>query len=381
LTAYRMLSISMLAVVLGLSRAAALEILPPPDKGKPYPGDKQTLPYEDVLDISDLVLAGTLKSVDEGKLELAVEKVLRGKFEGKEAAVAFSGKFDDPAPEADKPAVLFCLRLADGTLRLAADPPKGGGWLAEGEKLAEALVEASKDPAKGYASKDPAIRLSSAYRLASVWLAAPEGKKPKLPADIVETLIDGLRPGDLRGRNVNAASRNAIIRLLDCDINTADIAGAPYGVTLDDANRKLGADSLMKAWARAVADVKRMRLDVAGAKPRIDDAEVDRLIKRLGDKEWAVREEAQKALLAMGKEILAKLTAGAESRDAEISERCRLIIDKLNNPDGGPGGQQFQGKGFNLDRAKLFVTEETKAPVEKEGDAAGDGVVPVLDGI
>ncbi|HOX06287.1 MAG TPA: hypothetical protein PK280_07790 [Planctomycetota bacterium] len=343
-----------LAMTVGASVGLTYEVVPAPEKGKPYPGDKQTLPYEDVLDISQVVLAGTVKSAADGRLELTAVQVLRGKFEARDVVVTFSGRFGEQEPEKDKPAVVLCLLGEDGALRMAADPPKGGGWVVEGRKLAEALIEAAKDPTKGFESKDPAVKISSAYRLARAWLAAPEGRRPKLPAGLVDALIDGLNPGDLSGRNVNAASRNAINLLLDCDISQL----CRYSVTAPDADRSAWAEGVREAWAAAaVAAGKAGARAPAVDPPKGADAErVSKLIAQLGDDEWARREEAQGALRAMGRKVEAALEEGAKSKDAEISGRCAELLKALRNPrGGGETGEGAAVPAFDAKRVRALV--------------------------
>jgi hypothetical protein len=350
---HRAILVPILALALSLATASAYEVVPPPEKGKPYPGDKQTLPYEDVLDIAQVVLVGAVKSVGEGKVELTAVEVLRGKFEAKEAAVAFSGKFGEQEPEKDKSMVVVCLQDPDGTLRLAGDPPKGGGWVMEGRKLAEALLEAAKDPAKGFESKDPAVRISSAYRLSRAWLAAPEGKRPKLPTGLVDALIEGLKPEDLRGRNVNAAARNAINLLLDCDISQL----CRYSVTAPDTDRAGWVENVQAAWAVAAAAAKQ-----AGAKapvqepPKAEEAErIAKLIAQLGDAEWARREEAQGVLKGMGRKIERELEAGAKSKDAEVAGRCAELLKGLRNPRGDEPAEGPPEPVFDAKRVKALI--------------------------
>ena len=337
--------------------AAGYEVMAPPEKGTPYAGDKQTLPYEDALDVADVILAGTAKTTGNGRFELAVTRVLRGKFEKKDAAVAYAGDFAEE-PEAGKAVVLFCLEPAAGQLRLAADPPKGSGLALPGEKLVEKLLEAAKDPAKAYASADPAVKLSAAYRLARAWAAAPEGKKPALPAGLVETLIEGLAPGELRDRFVHSASRNALNLLLDADLNSNPACRYSVNDTEDGCKERAGF--VRAAWEEALAAARKQ----AGVKPPepparpADEAErVRKLIAQLGADAWDRREEAQNALRALGKAIEKELEAGAASKDPEVSERCNQLLKAIRKPAGGdePGPPRPAEPAFDLRRVRLVA--------------------------
>jgi len=236
------------------------------------------VPYEDVLDIADLALTGTVESVKDGKIELSAVRALKGKFEGAAATVAFSGSFrDGEGPEKGKPAALLCLRLEDGKLRLAGDPPKGGGFVVEGPKLAEKLLAAAADPAKAFAADDAAAKLSAAYRLSRAWLAAPEDKKPAPPEGLVETLVEGLIPGDLRGRGVNSAARDAVNALLKCEINNAPLR---YSVNAEEITRSTKGEDVKSEWDYAVRRVKALRereKEKAEGKPPPDPAKERKL--------------------------------------------------------------------------------------------------------
>ncbi len=341
----------------GSIAASSYELMPVPEKGKSYPGDKQTLPYEDILDIAQVVLSGTVKSVEGDRIELTGVQVLHGKFDGQEATVSFSGKFGEESPDKDRSIVVLCLQDADGALRLAGDPPKGGGWVTEGRKLAEALLEASRDPAKGFESKTPAVQFSSAYRLARAWQAAPEGRKPKLPAGLVKVLIAGLEPDELRDRNVNAAARNALNVLLDNDISKL----CRYSVTAPDEDRSIRTESVREAWTASVAAALKAGAKRPAAEPPKDggkESETDRaagLIAQLGETEWARREEAQEALKAMGRKIEKQLEAGTKSRDAEIAVRCQELLDGLRPQKDERSGEAPAAPLFDLKRVGALI--------------------------
>lgn len=241
----------------------AFDLVPAPEKGKPWPGNKQNLPYEDVMDTSDLIITGTVKAREDGKVKLADVKVLRGKYDKTEAEIIHASLFLESEVDKEKSATFLCLVQEDGTLRLAGDPPKGGGLVIPGPALVACLIEAAKDPAKGYESTNTAVKLSSAYRLARAWVAAPEDKKPKLPADIMDTLLEGLTSDPLRDRNVNSAARNAINLLLDADINKQ----FKYSVNAPEFTRDDKASDVKIGWRETVKAVQAQRKAKAEGKP------------------------------------------------------------------------------------------------------------------
>ena len=188
-------------LALGGSLSLAGEDPAAPAAKQPFAGDGPPIDYEDVLDRSDLVLAGKVAKLAGGQVELEDVRALRGEFTEKTARVSFTGSWAEspyPPPVAGQVGVHFCLRGKDGTLRLAGNPPRGGGFMPEGPTLAEKLLDAARDPKKGFESKDAAVRLSSACRLAKAWAAAEEGKKSDLPAGIVEVLLAGMEPATTR---------------------------------------------------------------------------------------------------------------------------------------------------------------------------------------
>ena len=348
---------------------AAYEVPAEPPKGAPYAGAQATVPYEDVLDHCELLLVGKVSKLADGRIELAVSGVLRGELKDKTAAMAFGGTWEDAsvakAPAVGEEGAFFVLRDRQGQLRLAGDPPKGGGFIEEGPALADKLLEAARDPRKGYASKDGAVRLSSAYRLARAWLAAPEDQKPELPADLVETLIGGLDPEALRGRHVNAAARNALNLLLDCDINTL----ARYSVNSSEADRKDRAGTVREIWERTALNLEERRGKVRVAQPEADAAEAAKLVQQLGAEDFDRREAAQKALAKLGKRALAQIEAGVKSKDAEIATRCEQLLATLKGapPGGSPAPETAT---FPLERAEPLVPRAKPAP-EKGPAPAG----------
>ncbi|MBA4388844.1 MAG: hypothetical protein C0404_12750 [Verrucomicrobia bacterium] len=249
-------------VMLAAVAAMAFEPVPAPDRGKPWPGNAQNIPYEDVLDVSDLVIEGTVKSFDGGRIKLTDVRSLLGRQGKAGAEVIYAGTFSDNDMDKGKSVTLICPEQTNGMLRLAGDPPKGAGLMVPGPDLLEALVVAAKDPAKGYNSTNPAVKLSSAYRLACAWVAAPADGKPKLPDDIIDTLLDGLTSDPLRDRNVNSAARNAINLLLDADINK--LFG--YSVNAPDFKRDDKASDVRIGWRQTVNAIQAQRREAAAGK-------------------------------------------------------------------------------------------------------------------
>ena len=353
--------LSVLALAPLGSAPVAGEVGPAPAEGDPFPGDGGPINYEDVLDRSDLVLAGKVTKVADGRLDLEVAKVLRGELTGKSASLSFAGSWADTPyqpPVEGQAGAFFCLRGKDGRLRLAGNPPRGGGFAAEGPELVEKLIEAARDPRQGYQSKDPAVRLSSACRLVKVWAAAEAGKRPELPADLVEVLLDGLDPGPLRGRQVNSAARYALNTLLSCDLNRL----AKYSTNQDDATRKARAALAREIWQRTVAKVQERR-GAGPARPAPDEneAKAARLVAPLGDGDYQRRETAQQALAEMGKPALKAVEEGARSKDAEIADRCRRLLETLRAGGTAPPAEVT----FDLDRAEPFIPRPAKAPAKK----------------
>jgi hypothetical protein len=298
-----------------------------PGRGEPFAGSGYMAPYERVLDHSDLVLAGKLTAVQRagvrqatprseavvvpGRFELAVEKVLKGTYTGKTATVHFGGT-GPRGIDAGRQAVLICLRTRDGKLILAGDLPEGGGLVREGPELIARLIKAAEDPPKGYLSEDFAVRLSAAYRLAMAYDAAPPGKKPKLPKDIIPTLIQGLHPDRTwRGVHVNAAARDALNVLLDCNITMM----WTYSVYHGTGRRSRHAGNVERAWQRTVKEVRRRRAAPTRKRTVIGQKMYERnlrdaraLLLRLGAKKPLDRQSAAIQLVGMpevGLDILA----------------------------------------------------------------------------
>lgn len=61
----------------------------------------------------------------------------------------------------------------------------------------------------------------------------------------------------------------------------------------------------------------------------VDQAEIERLVKALGDADFAKREAAEQKLKQIGKSALPQLRRGVGSPDLEIATRCRRIFEIL----------------------------------------------------
>lgn len=64
-------------------------------------------------------------------------------------------------------------------------------------------------------------------------------------------------------------------------------------------------------------------------------AQIDKLIKQLGGPDYKSREEAQKALLAMGPQVSDVVAEHTNSKNAELKRRATEIVAKLNEMSGG----------------------------------------------
>jgi hypothetical protein len=333
-----------------------------PAKGKPYPGGPSTMPYEELLDHCDLIITGKVKEIARGKVDVVDAKALKGEYKGDRAVIHFSGSFNRgmtmlsaKPPRAGQDGTFFCLKSDGGKLILAGDPPKGGGHLEEGPELVKKLLEAAKDPKKGFGSKDFAVRFSSAYRLVRAWLAAPEGEKPQLPPGVMETLIAGLVPDKLRGRHVNAAARNCINRALKCNILTL----TRYSVNQDALKRGDSAEKVKDIWERTVRGIKARRAGRPDpdASPKVDGSKAAKLaaelVKKLGSDDYATREDADKRLREIGKPAIPAVTAGRDAKDVEVADRCKAILAYIAKKDKLP--PPVEKAKFNLDLAEPFV--------------------------
>jgi hypothetical protein len=97
-------------------------------------------------------------------------------------------------------------------------------------------------------------------------------------------------------------------------------------------------------------------------------AKIAKLVKELGADDWAVRENASKEIVAVGKPALAALKEAANSKDAEVAQRAKdalaqiegsgTIVDQLRAL-GGVGQTALQER----------TTAERKAVTSKAGEA------------
>jgi len=372
------LAAALAAGALALSAAARggedFKLPPCPEPAKPYAGIGYVVPYEDVLDHATVILVGKVtkavtpkseyvggeKKDFPGVVTVQVEKVLRGEVKEPVATVLYGGGAALAGIESPKKSCAFlCIRNRDGALALAGDPPEGGGLVREGPELVAKLLEAAADPQKGYASADFAVKLSSGCRLARAWLAKPAAERSEPPAGLVEVLLEGLRPTELRGGNVNASARDALNLLFNCNLNSL----AQYSVRHGGVRRTQLADDVAKIWERTVQAVRDRRVERARNPqdgPSAAELEVARLIKKLASDSYPEREAAQQAILKIGKPALAQVRAGAKSDDENVAAHCKvllLIIDELPPLTVTPTGEI---SAFDLDRAEPLVPKEKK---------------------
>lgn len=344
-----------------------------PRKGEPLPVSQRHVPYEDVLDHCDLVLAGKVinqipyqprVSIEQkevlGRVDLEVQKVLRGKYTNKVAKIIHGTSHLGRMSGAKRVYVFMCVQGADGKLRLAGDPPMGGGHVREGLPLMEKLLEAARDPAKGYQSKDFAVKLSSAYRLTRAWLSTPAKDRPAPPPGLMKTLLGGLRAYQHRlTRNVEAASWHAITALFACDIKSI----WEYPPEMKRGRRTKFANDVTAAWERTKTAVRARRAERAnlpeGKKLR---AAVAVLIEKLGSDTYRERRAARYALVTIGKPALKQVQKGAKSQNSRIASGCRLLTMLISQlRDFRPKKQSYR---FDLDRAEPFVPLKDPEPAE-----------------
>jgi hypothetical protein len=335
-----------------------------PAPGEPYPSGPQTIPYEDVLDHCDLLLVGKITGGLKTTVELEVTEVLKGELADKSVKISYKGSWVSSQMDCERPpkigtvGAFFCLRADDGTLRLAGYPPKGGGYVEEGPELARKLLEAARDPAAGFAAEDPSVRLSAAYRLARAWLAAPDDARPETPAGLVKVLVAGLSPDARRGRHVNAAARNAVNGLLDC--NLIDIWR--YSVNHSDARRGAVAKVVAQSWEQTLAALRARRREGNGGLDQ-QSRRAAELVRQLGSDDYQLREKADRQLREMGAAALPAVRSGTGSADPEVADRCEKIVAALTSSKKLP-------RIFDLDRAALFVPE--RAPVKEKAKRPGE---------
>jgi len=74
-----------------------------------------------------------------------------------------------------------------------------------------------------------------------------------------------------------------------------------------------------------------------------DEAEVAKLIKQLGDNDYAVREAATKALSAKGPAVKALVEAAAKSEDPEIKQRAAQVLEAVKPESLKPAADPSSG--------------------------------------
>jgi len=342
-------------------------------KGEPLPASQRHVPYEDVLDHCDLVLAGKVinqifyqpgVSIEQkevlGRVDLEVQRVLRGKYANKVARIVHGTAYLGKMSDAKRVYVFLCVQGADGKLRLAGEPPLGGGYVSEGLPLMEKLLEAARDPAKGYQSKDFAVKLSSAYRLTRAWLSTPAKDRPAPPPGLMKTLLGGLRAYQHRlSQNVEAASWHAISALFDCDIKSI----WEYPPEMKKGRRTKFANDVTAAWERTKTSVRERRVERANRpKPAKFRAEVGALIEKLGSDNFREREAARYALVRIGRPALKQVRESTKSENPRVASGCRLLAMLISQlRDFRPTKQSYR---FNLDRAEPFVADKDPEPAE-----------------
>lgn len=338
----------------------------PPAKGEPFPGFGRRMPYEEVLDYCDVALVGRVltnvahraRSTPDGqdtpgRIVLQIEQVVRGAYPQPVAEISY-GAFDFPEwSRTNRLHAFLCLRGYGGALRLAGDPPNGGGCVSEGPALLAALVEAAADPVQGYASTNPAVKLSAALRLARRWLATPAQGRPAPPEGMVEVFISNLRSYERgMGLNVDATAWQGINELFDCRIH----AIWNYPPEMKKGRRSSLHQEVQAAWERTQAAVRQRRTVRAtppgGGDPTVR-AEVAALISRLGHESYPQRQAAQEALLKIGQPALYQVQAGVTNQNEHVAAACRLLYELISmTRDWRPETQSYV---FELDRAEPFV--------------------------
>jgi len=347
-----------------------------PAKGEPFPAYGRHAAYEDVLDHCDLVLTGKVTQQHTGQpktsasqpevpshIRLAVTRVMYGTCTNKVADILHGPGYIGKLNDTNRVYVFMCLVSPDGKIRLAGDPPRGGGHVAEGVSHMDALLEAKRDPVKGYRSKNWPVKFSSAYRLVQAWVKTPPKERALPPPGLVDLLVDGLwayKHG--LSRHGDATAWNAINDLFKCDIR----AIWNYPPEMKKGRRSKLATDVGNAWKRTKVKVRERRAERANA-PHPDGEEfstrVKALIQQLGSDSYPKAQAAQDELVRIGKPALKMVQAGTKDPDPDVASGCRLLallISQLR--DFRPTQQSYV---FNLDLAEPFVP--IKSP-EKDED-------------
>jgi hypothetical protein len=178
----------------------------------------------------------------------------------------------------------------------------------------------------------------------------------------MEVLMQGLLPGDLAGRHVNAGARNCVNDMLKCNI----ITNWKYSVNHESGRREIYGKEVAAAWERTVKAVRAQRSGRPDpdAPPQADPADsatrAAELVAQLGADSYDKREAADRALRALGKDAAGALKAGAESRDAEVAERCQELLSALENASKRPPDPDKAR--FDLEVAGAFVSDPPPPP-------------------
>jgi hypothetical protein len=368
---FKALSTALFAVAAALScetRATAGWQKPPaPPVSEPFPGYERYVPYEDVLDHCEVALTGKIAGRQPykagttmenpgspGIVKVTVFSVLKGHYTNSTVSIVHtSGDLPDIEKSADEQ-VFLCLRTADPrSLRLAGEPPNGGGHITEGPAHLKCLVEAAGDPLKGYSSTNFPVKLSSACRLAEKWAATPSKQRGSAPDGLVETLLEGLWAYKYGlSKHADTAACYGINALFDCDV----LEIWNYPPQMKRGRRSTLATDVAEAWQRTCEAVRQRRAEAAGfTGPRTAEAraEIDTLIKQLADENYPVRQAAREALVKIGKPALPQVRQAQSSGDGSIAEGSRLVEMLIGNlRDFRPEPRSFL---FDLDRSEPFV--------------------------
>jgi hypothetical protein len=171
--------------------------------------------------------------------------------------------------------------------------------------------------------------------LARAWVATPKNKRPEPPPTLIETLIEGLRPADSRrGPSVSAAARDALNRLLECNITMMWQWSVYHGT----GRRERYAQRVRRAWERtvkAVRDQRRAPAEQPKDDPfhRIQRQYARHLLQKLRSDTENERIDAGRELTGMGNRGLDMLAIGMKDDDPAMAARCRALRRQmiLNN--------------------------------------------------
>src|SRR5262249_3388999 len=118
------------------------------------------------------------------------------------------------------------------------------------------------------------------------------------------------------------------------------------------------------------------------------------LIRQLGDKDFAKREAASQELDAIGEPARAALKSAVASRDAEVGERARKVLDILDHRFRVAAGkkdlEKLQGTWYTTavqtggtttgeDRTDTITYEGTKYVQRRNGFVWAEGTIEIVD--